>query len=257
MRSFSTLALLLAAGAAAPSTLLDLRRSELTGPPSDRVVRRDVDGDGRPDMVERWWNGKRVRWLDENGDLRPTDTRGDRVADVLQVDMNGDGYYDGVTDQNVKWADNDGDGARTSRPGRPSPGVGRGRAVDDRRAHWMLFLDVEKDGVLGWQDWTTFDFGKSNWAHTEPANWKPDYHGDALFLKIHRPRRPCPTRASTGRTLRLLRHRRDGLTEMAMRWLDPMTRWRRRVALSGVLNEAFLTFDSTTTRRRATRSTTT
>jgi hypothetical protein len=27
---------------------------------------------------------------------------------VLQVDMNGDGYYDGVTDQNIKWADNDG-----------------------------------------------------------------------------------------------------------------------------------------------------
>ena len=27
-------------------------------------------------MVERWWNGKRVRWLDENGDLRPSDTRG-------------------------------------------------------------------------------------------------------------------------------------------------------------------------------------
>jgi len=34
-------------------------------------VQRDIDGDGKPDMVERWWNGKRVRWLDENGDLRP------------------------------------------------------------------------------------------------------------------------------------------------------------------------------------------
>ena len=110
MRLFPSLALFLATVMAAAQSPLDLRRSELTGPPSDRIVRRDVDGDGTPDILERWWNGKRVRWLDENGDLRPTDTRGDRVADVLQVDMNGDGYYDGVTDQNVKWADNDGDG---------------------------------------------------------------------------------------------------------------------------------------------------
>ena len=89
----------------------DLRRTALQSPaPSDEIVRLDIDGDGRPDILERWWNGKRVRWLDENGDLRPTDTRGDMVADVLQVDMNGDGLYDGVTDQSVKWADNDGDG---------------------------------------------------------------------------------------------------------------------------------------------------
>jgi len=45
-----------------------------------------------------------------NGDMLPTDTRGDQVADVLQVDKNGDGLYDGPTDINVKWADNDGDG---------------------------------------------------------------------------------------------------------------------------------------------------
>jgi len=142
-----------------------------------------------------------VRWLDENGDLRPTDTRGDRVADVLQVDMNGDGYYDGVTDQNVKWADNDGDGRADVQAWSTQPPVwGEGGRWTTDESHWMLFLDVEEDGVLGWQDWSTFDFGESNWAHTEPANWKPDYHGDALFLKIHRPRRRCPTRGSTGRT---------------------------------------------------------
>ena len=132
--SLGSLLLVLSAGTAAAQPAPDLRRSELTGPPSDRVVRRDIDGDGKPDMVERWWNGKRVRWLDENGDLRPTDTRGDQVADVLQVDMDGDGTYDGVNDQNVKWADNDGDGRR-GRPGLvdPAPGVGRGREVEHRR----------------------------------------------------------------------------------------------------------------------------
>jgi hypothetical protein len=89
----------------------DLRRTALKSTsPSDEVVRLDLDKDGRPDIVERWWNGKRVRWLDENGDLSPSDTRGDMVADVLQVDRNGDGLYDGPLDLNVKWADNDGDG---------------------------------------------------------------------------------------------------------------------------------------------------
>ena len=241
-----SLLLVLSAGVAAAQPAPDLRRSELTGPPSDRVVRRDIDGDGKPDMVERWWNGKRVRWLDENGDLRPTDTRGDQVADVLQVDMDGDGTYDGVNDQNVKWADNDGDGRADVQAWSTQPPVwGEGGKWSTAESHWMLFLDVEKDGVLGWQDWRKFDFGESNWAHDEPANWKPDYHGDALFLKIHRPPQALPDpRLNWENPFAFYDTDGDGLTEMAMRWLDPMTPVDKGLSpLSGVLNEAFLTFD--------------
>src|SRR6185369_8905969 len=91
--------------------LSDLRRTALKSTtPSDEIVRIDVDKDGKPDIIERWWNGKRVRWLDENGDMLPTDTRGDQVNDVLQIDRNGDGLYDGPLDISIKWADNDGDG---------------------------------------------------------------------------------------------------------------------------------------------------
>jgi hypothetical protein len=171
----------------------DVRRTALaTTSPSNEIVRLDLDGDRRPDIVERWWNGKRVRWLDENGDLAPTDTRGDQVADVMQVDMNGDGWYDGVTDQSIKWADNDGDGrpdvqAWSTQP--PSWTAGR---WSTNESHWMLFLDLEKDGVLGWQDWQTFNFGNSNWDYTGTHDWLPDYHGDALFLKIHRPPQALP-----------------------------------------------------------------
>ena len=56
----------------------------------------------------------------------------------------------------------------------------------------MLFLDVERDGVLGWQDWQTWNFGNSNWDYTGSLNWLPDYHGDGLFLKIHRPPQALP-----------------------------------------------------------------
>src|SRR6185369_2475812 len=89
----------------------DLRKTALKSTtPSDEIVRLDINKDGKPDIIERWWNGKRVRWLDEDGNMLPTDTRGDQVNDVLQIDKNGDGLYDGPFDINVKWADNDGDG---------------------------------------------------------------------------------------------------------------------------------------------------
>src|SRR6478736_10077832 len=81
---------------------VDLRKTALKSTtPSDEIVRLDIDHDGKPDILEGWWNGKRVRWLDENGDMLPTDTRGDQVADVLQVDKNGDGLYDGPTDISI------------------------------------------------------------------------------------------------------------------------------------------------------------
>jgi hypothetical protein len=224
----------------------ELRRSALaSSAPSDEVVRRDVDGDGRPDILERWWNGKRVRWLDENGDLRPTDTRGDQVADVLQVDMNGDGLYDGVTDQNVKWADNDGDGRPDVQAWSTQPPSWEPGNWSTAESHWMLFLDVERDAVLGWQDWRTFNFGDSNWDHTGTANWLPDYHGDGLFLKIHRPPQALPDpRLNWENPFAFYDEDGDGLTEMAMRWLDPQLPVKDGLApLSGVLNEAFATFD--------------
>src|SRR5690348_18242458 len=87
----------------------NLRKSALkSATPDDEIVRLDINNDGKPDILERWWNGKRVRWLDENGDMLPTDTRGDQVADVMQIDKNGDGFYDSARDISIKWADNDG-----------------------------------------------------------------------------------------------------------------------------------------------------
>src|SRR3990170_2255255 len=73
------------------------RRTKLKSeqPNPKEVIFTDVDNDGDPDILETWWNGKRVRWFDENDNMKPTDVRGDMSSDALQVDRDADGYYDG------------------------------------------------------------------------------------------------------------------------------------------------------------------
>ena len=213
--------------------------------PSDEIVRLDIDHDGKPDIVERWWNGKRVRWLDENNDLKPTDTRGDQANDVLQIDKNGDGYYDGPLDINVKWADNDGDGRADLQAF-----VTQGREWSQDKwnaseSHWMVFIDVEKDGVLGWLDWEKFDFSNDNWGYTGTTDWLPDYNGNAIFLKVHRPPQSLPDpRLNWENPFAFFDYDNDGVSEMAMRWLDPVPNLDQGMTkLTGVLSEAFVTFD--------------
>ena len=87
------------------------RHSALGKTASDNILRTDLDSDGDPDIIELWHGGKRLRWFDENDDATAFDVWGDMVHDALQVDMDGDGYYDGPADYCVKWADTDGDGA--------------------------------------------------------------------------------------------------------------------------------------------------
>src|ERR1044072_3718696 len=130
---------------------IDLRKTALKAPtPSDEIVRLDINNDGKPDILARWGNGKRVRWLDETGDMLQPDTRGDQVGDVMQIDKNGDGICDSATDINIKWADNDGDGQADLQAFATQGRQWADGKFDPGESHWMVFIDVEKDGVLGW-----------------------------------------------------------------------------------------------------------
>ena len=63
------------------------RKSQLhSKKPDNEIIRIDIDHDGDPDILEQWWNNKRVRWIDENDDMKPTDARGDMSMDVVQID---------------------------------------------------------------------------------------------------------------------------------------------------------------------------
>jgi hypothetical protein len=172
------------------------RKSKLKGDkPTEEMIRLDVDGDGDPDILERWFHGKRCRWIDENDDMKWTDTQGDQANDVLQVDRDGDGYYDGPEDINIKWVDDDGDGRPDVEIFAANPKSDQAR-ISSGTSHFMVFIDIDHDGVLGYIDWTTFEFNQANWrvppttspTHLiPPPNFSPDYLGNSVFLKQHMP----------------------------------------------------------------------
>ncbi len=210
--------------------------------PDDEIVRLDIDADDKPDIVERWWNGKHVRWLDENGDLRRDDTRGDQVADVLQIDVGGDGAYDGPNDVNVKWADLDGDGIPDFQAWVLHPSSFDSATARWPHGHWMIFQNFDKRGVLGWMDWEKYKF--DCWGYTGRGNWLPNYHGNSVFLKIHAPVFALnDPRLNWENPFAFYDFDNDGVSEMAMRWLDPPKSEPGKTTLTGKLNEAFVTFD--------------
>lgn len=228
------------------------RQSALSGEsPDTSILHHDIDDDGVPDVLERWWHGKRVRWLDENHDLQMEDTMGDLTGDMLQVDLDGDGFYDGPSDLNVKWIDSDKDGVADVQ----TIAANRGRRGGDWHghvgSHWMIFINHDNRGALGWMDWAQWDF--DCWGYSGVGNWLPNYHnGD--FLKAHTtPGIIEDPRLNWENPFSFFDLDGDGLVEMAHRWLMPRVRepgesnWRLRPGQKFVIadraDEAFLTFD--------------
>lgn len=143
-------------------------KSQLQAGHPEAVLLSDATGDGRPDILERWWNGKRCRWFDENGDMRKTDRRGDMVGDSMQIDIGGDGAYDGPADMNIKWVDNNGDGRADLMCVAINPSETQ-NGLWGESSHYMHFVDVDGDGVNHHIDWTSFAFHA--WRHTGGSNF--------------------------------------------------------------------------------------
>jgi hypothetical protein len=223
---------------------IDWHRTQLhSKTPDGEVLHLTIGGGNKPDIIERWWNGKRVRWLDESGKMRPDDVRGDLTGDVLQVDMDGDGTYDGPSDMNVKWCDTTGSGipdvwAITVNPKEwgPTPSQQKGAPV------WMVFINHDRHGVFGWVDWSKFQF--DCWAFTGMCDWLPNYHGNDDFIKIHEPsymlsnpsigwEDPFSFYDETG----------NGVSNMVMRWCVPWHRVGDRVNVPERVSEAYLSYD--------------
>jgi hypothetical protein len=239
------------------------RRTRLhSSKPDDEMVRTDLTGDGKPDLLETWWNGKRVRWIDECGKMKSTDVRGSISDDCLQVDRDGDGYFDGPGDINIKWIDDDDDGKADLQIIAANP--------DDKAAnalwglsHYMIFVDDDHDGVLGYIDWRTFDFGgwydgpnwrvapaTKPWRPQSPPNFSADYSGNATFLKQHGPAwMIADPRFNWENPFFFFDTDGDGCTEMSVRFLDPhpSAEAGRHPSVphryTGKANEAYVSYD--------------
>ena len=207
--------------------------SKLSEDPKE-VLRFDIDGDGDPDVLERWFNGKRCRWIDENDDMTATDLNGDIVSDCLQVDLNDDGAYDGYEDMCVKWVDNDGDGvcdaqviAINTKESEETKWAGMGL--------YMVIEDVDRDGVMGYMDWSKFDL--SCWRNTGRCNFSPDYNGDSIFLKAHLATfAVTDARWNWENPFAFYDLDDDGCSEMAVRLIDDFP-------CSSKLDSAYITID--------------
>lgn len=219
----------------------ELWNSQLDSNNPQQVIKSDFDNDGDIDIIERWWNGKRVRWFDENDDMRDTDQMGDIVNDSMQVDMDGDKIYDSNGDMTVDWSDNDNDGMADVQviainPNRTQKHLWGGSS------HYMVFVDTDKDGVLGYIDWQKFDL--ACWRYTGAGNFSPDYNGDSIFLKIHAPPYAVSdARLSWENPFAFYDTDDDGCTEMAIRLIDLAVQKGNLYEYKGEVGEAYVTFD--------------
>lgn len=214
--------------------------------PDDEIIRTDLDSDGDPDILETWLNGKRTRWFDENDDMRATDVTGDRVADSVQIDRDNDGYYDGPDDINVDYVDGDADGRPELEVVAMNPNSTQ-RSIYSGASHYMIFEDVDGDGVFGCLNWQTFAFDCWGIDETDP-NFKPDYNGDSVFLKEHAPAWAIvDPRYNWENPFIFYDWDNDGVSEQAVRYLDTKIRTddetTQTYSYDGMIDEVFTSWD--------------
>lgn len=211
--------------------------------PDKEIIRMDIDRDGKIDLIERWWNGKRVRWLDESGSMRNDDVRGDLVNGLMQVDLDGDGNYDGPDDMNIRWCDTNNDGIPDVQAVVTNPHEW-GPTKETQTGHpvWMVWINYDKRGVLGWINWEKFDF--ACWEYTGTDNWLPNYHGNNDFVKAHAPAYAfADPRLNWENPFSFYDEDGDGVSEMALRWCAPVPIQNGKVGIPPYVNSAFLSYD--------------
>lgn len=211
--------------------------------PDAEVLHIDMDHDGKPDLLERWWNGKRVRWIDESGKMRADDLRGDLVNGAMQVDMDNDGNYDGPDDMNIRWCDTNNDGIPDVQAVVINPHEwGTTKEAQTGHPVWMIWINHDKRGVLGWINWQKFDF--ACWDFTGADNWLPNYHGNNDFVKTHSPAFAfADPRINWENPFSFYDEDGDGVSEMVMRWCAPIAVKEGKVAIPASVNTAFLAYD--------------
>ena len=177
----------------------------------------DLTGDGTPDVLRTVTpTGIPVQWIDDDGSMRYGDLEGSMKNGCLMLDLNRDGHYGGYGDLVVDWIAEDD-------AGNPAMMVIVDNIQTDEkmksRGHYMWVIDTDRDGVMGYVDWATFEL--RCWLHSGTSRFFTDYLGQSAFLKIHEtPEKINDLRLNWENPFLFYDPDNDGLTEMAIRMLD-------------------------------------
>lgn len=222
-----------------------LRKSQLNDEQKDKIIYSDITGDGTPDIIELWWNGKRLRWFDEGNVATYNDKWGDMRNGALQVDMDGDGFYDGPGDYSVKWADTDSDGIPDVQVFSRNPAEGHDWVFGASGSIYFVIMDPDNTGLLTDIDWNDLSVSWTRWDRG--PNWRTNYYGNVTFLKEHAPIWSVENPEYTWENPFLFYDfDNDGLPEMSIRVADNrifMKEDRNRLQFDGIVDEAWLSID--------------
>ena len=218
------------------------------GPVGTPVKLTDLDKDGDPDMLETLTiNNIPVRWIDDDDDMKWTDTEGDTDSDCLMIDRDKNGKYGSYNDLVIDWND-------TNNDGKADMQVVADYVAKDKAAwgpgHYMWVLDTDMDNVFNYIDWDTFEL--RCWIHNGQSDFFEDYHGKSAFLKMHTTTdKMNDVRLNWENPFLFYDPDNDGLTEMAIRLCDSppiindksLTNTPENIKLSGKIDWASMSFD--------------
>ena len=229
-----------------PAVEIDWHRTALrSDKPDNEILHLSIGDTTKPNVLERWWNGRRVRWLDEGGTMQSGDTRGDLVNSVLQVDLNGDGVYDEDGDLTVKWCDTDGDGVPDVQAVVVAPsGWNEQKKTYAEKGQWAVMLNHDRRGVLWGIDWKDVDFHHSCWYYTGACAWLANYHGNNDFIKsIFAPNLMNDQRLAWECPFSFYDEDGDGVSEMTIRWAAPIPSKQGKVEIPTTLDRCHISWD--------------
>jgi hypothetical protein len=140
------------------------------------------------------------------------------------IDRNRDGIYGGYGDLVIDWIGEDGNGNPAMQV--VVDNITPDKNMEGESGHYMWMIDTDKDNVFNYIDWNTFTL--RCWIHNGLAGFYEDYHGHSAFLKIHgTPERINDPRLNWENPFLFYDPDNDGLTEMAIRFLDTPKRYEK------------------------------